>query len=90
MNKASSHPSGIFLEGGMLQAADLNPALAGPSTEDLTIPKVIMANEAKANASQEIATGAKFKSISPLVFVGIATAGLFFLGWLQKKPYFPK
>ncbi|MCL2817143.1 MAG: hypothetical protein FWD39_01990 [Clostridiales bacterium] len=85
-----THSSGLFFENGLLQAADLNPALPGLTTQDLTNPNIVMQQEAQARATKEIAAGARFKSLSPLVFIGGAAAVLFALAWLQKKPYFPK
>jgi len=68
---------------GTFQAADMNLALEGPTTQDLTIPAAKA--DVKSVAGKEVATGTPKKGASPLVWIGIAAAGLVLLNFLQKK-----
>lgn len=68
------------VEHGMLQARDINPAVTGLTTKDLTNPVV----EAKENVNEELITGKAAQSTSPLNFVIAAALILFVINLLQE------
>ena len=70
----------FVVEHGMLQAKDINPAVPGESTADLTNPRF----EAKEDAQQELISGEMAKRRSPLVYLLAVVVVLMAFSLFQK------
>ena len=78
--------NGFIFREGILQAADINPTVPGPTTLDLTNPVTEHVTPTGAAATKEIATGAVKKQYSsPLFFVAAVAIVLFAISYLQRK-----
>lgn len=74
-----------FIANGMLEAADINPQLAGSTTLDKTNPRIAQQQKQEVETTAQIASGQVIKKTSPLVFFAAAAGALVILGYLQRK-----
>lgn len=68
------------MEYGTIQARDINPAVPGATTQDLTNPRVVDNLE----ASEQILTGQLGQHLSPIYYLAIAIAVLLAVSYFQK------
>ncbi len=67
------------MENGLMQAKDINPAVPGITTKDLTNPRV----DDNLDAAQELLTGTAGRKSSPILYLAVAAVALTAISFMQ-------
>lgn len=67
------------MENGLMQAKDINPAVPGMTTKDLTNPRT----DDNLDAAQELLTGTAGRKCNPVVYLIAAAVALTAISFLQ-------